>query len=93
MDPVLAQRSGQELCNFYTITENPAFAPLRQFFTAAVDQLQLLYDDASIQECETSMTPAGSLIDCMRNYVSTDGLCPTVHGSDFSAPVRELYEY
>ena len=46
MDLALARRSGQELRNTYTITGSPHFAPLRSFFKAAVNQLQLLYTGA-----------------------------------------------
>ena len=63
MDLVLARRSDQELRNSYTITWSPEFAPLRQFFKAAVDQLQLLYDEMPVQDFETSMDPERSLID------------------------------
>ena len=40
----LARRSGQELRNHYVVTRSPEYAPLRQFFNAAVDHLQLVYN-------------------------------------------------
>ena len=45
MDLALAHRSGQELHNTYSITQSLEFAPLRLFFIAAVNQLQLVFDD------------------------------------------------
>ena len=44
MDMALARRSGQELRNSYIITNSPEYAPLRRFFKAAVDGLQLVFD-------------------------------------------------
>ena len=69
MELALAQRSGQELRNAYTITWSPDFSPLRRFFTAAVDQLQLRYDAMPTRVCARSMPPARSLIDSMREEI------------------------
>ena len=44
MDMALARRSGQELRNSYVITNSTEHAPLRRFFKAAVDALQLVFD-------------------------------------------------
>ena len=44
MDLALAHRSGQELRNHYVVTRSPEYAPLRRFFNAAVDHLQLVYN-------------------------------------------------
>ena len=62
-------RSGQELRNNYTITRSPDFAPLRRFLKAAVDQLQLLHDDMPVLDFSTSMAPARSLIDTMKDKI------------------------
>ena len=69
MDLALARRSGQELRNAYTIAGSPDFSPLRRFFTAAVDKLQLRYDAMPTQDCAGSMPPARSLIDSMREEI------------------------
>ena len=69
MDLTLARRSGQELRNAYTITGSPDFAPLRRFFAAAVDQLQLRYDNMLAQDFTTSMPPTRSLINSMRDDI------------------------
>ena len=61
MDLALARRSGQELRNAYVITKSPEHAPLRRFFKAAVDQLQMLFDASVV----TSVQPQ-SLIAQMR---------------------------
>ena len=44
MDMALARRSGQQLHNSYVITSSTEHAPLRRFFKAAVDALQLVFD-------------------------------------------------
>ena len=81
MDLALARRSGQELRSSYTITGSPDFAPLRRFFKAAVDQLQLLYDDMPVRDFETSMALERSLINCMRDDICNNRQYPTVDGS------------
>ena len=53
MDMALARRSGQELRNSYIITNSPEYAPLRRFFRAAVDGLQLVFDRSIV----TSVQP------------------------------------
>ena len=74
MDLALARRSGQGLRNAYVITKSPEHAPLRRFFKAAVDQLQMLFDVSVV----TSVQPQ-SLIAQMRvavadgNDASSDG--------------------
>ena len=65
MDLALARRSGQELRNAYVITKSPEHAPLRRFFKAAVDQLQMLFDVSVV----TSVQPQ-SLIAQMRAAVA-----------------------
>ena len=62
MDLALARRSGQELRNSYVITKSPEHAPLRRFFKAVVDQLQIIFDMSlvtSVQPKTTSHTDAG----------------------------------
>ena len=58
MDLALARRSGQELWNHYVITKSPEFAPLRRFFSAAVDQLQIVYNSLLV----TSAQPPSRLL-------------------------------
>ena len=65
MDLALARRSGQELRNSYVITKSPEHAPLRRFFKAAVDQLQILFDMSLV----TSVQPK-SLLTQMREAVA-----------------------
>ena len=65
MDLALARRSGQELRNSYVITKSPEHAPLRRFFKATVDQLQILLDASVV----TSVQPK-SLIAQMREAVA-----------------------
>ena len=65
MDLALARRSGQELRNSYVITKSPEHAPLRRFFKAAVDQLQILFDASVV----TSVQPK-SLLTQMREAVA-----------------------
>ena len=65
MDMALARRSGQELRNSYIVTKSPEHAPLRRFFKAAVDQLQILFDMSLV----TSVQPK-SLITQMREAVA-----------------------
>ena len=65
MDLALARRSGQELRNAYVITKSPEDAPLRRFFKAAVDQLQMRFDASVV----TSVQPQ-SLIAQMRAAVA-----------------------
>ena len=65
MDLALARRSGQELRNSYIISKSPEHAPLRRFFKAAVDQLQILFDTSLV----TSVQPK-SLLTQMREAVA-----------------------
>ena len=65
MDMALARRSGQELRNSYIVTKSPEHAPLRRFFKAAVDQLQILFDMSLV----TSVQPK-SLLTQMREAVA-----------------------
>ena len=65
MDLVLARRSGQELRNSYVITKSPEHAPLRRFFKAAVDQLQIIFDMSLV----TSVQPK-SFLTQMREAVA-----------------------
>ena len=64
IDLALALRSGQELRNHYDITKSPEYAPLRRFFSTAVDDLQLRYNASLV----TSAKPQ-SLIVTMRAEV------------------------
>ena len=61
----LARRSGQELRNSYIITNSPEYAPLRRFFKAAVDGLQLVFYRSIV----TSVQPR-SLITQMQEAVA-----------------------
>ena len=94
MDIALARRSGQELRDSYTITGSPDFAHFRRFFNAAVNQLQLLYDDMPAPDFATSMPPTRSLIDCMRDdiYQSSASLDNTLtrHSPVEGLAVKEL---
>ena len=65
MDLALARRSGQELRNSYIITKSPEHTPLRRFFKATVDQLQILFDTSLV----TSVQPK-SLLTQMREAVA-----------------------
>ena len=65
MDMVLARRSGQHLQNSYIITNSTEHAPLRRFFKAAVDALQLVFDRSLV----TSVQPK-SLLAQMREAVA-----------------------
>ena len=65
MDLALVCRSGQELRNSYVITKSPEHAPLRRFFKAAVDQLQIQFDTSVV----TSVQPK-SLLTQMREVVA-----------------------
>ena len=69
MDLALARRSGQELRNTYTITSSPDFAPLRRFFKAAVDQLQLLYNEMPLPTISAPQPPMRSLIESIQDEV------------------------
>ena len=65
MDMALARRSGQELRNSYIITNSTEHAPLRRFFKAAVDALQLVFDRSLV----TSVQPKSLLVQ-MREAVA-----------------------
>ena len=65
MDMALARRSGQELRNSYVITNSTEHAPLRRFFKAAVDALQLVFDRSLV----TSVQPKSLLVQ-MREAVA-----------------------
>ena len=65
MDLALARRSGQELRNSYIVTKSSEHAPLRRFFKAAVDQLQILFDTSLV----TSVQPK-SFLTQMREAVA-----------------------
>ena len=65
MDMALARRSGQELRNSYIITNSTEHAPLRRFFKAAVDALQLVFHRSLV----TSVQPKSLLIQ-MREAVA-----------------------
>ena len=76
MDMALARRSGQELRNSYIITNSTEHAPLRRFFKAAVDALQLVFDRSLV----TSVQPKSLLIQMREavancDDVSSDGCC------------------
>ena len=59
MDLALARRSGQELRNSYIVTKSPEHGPLRRFFKAAVDQLQILFDASLVTSEIIPHTDAG----------------------------------
>ena len=64
MDLALACRSGQELRNHYVVTRSPEYAPLRRFFKAAVDHLQLVYNallvcPAPVTHCDDACRDGG----------------------------------
>ena len=65
MDMALARRSGQQLQNSYVITNSTEHAPLRRFFKAAVDALQLVFDPSLV----TSVQPKSLLVQ-MREAVA-----------------------
>ena len=65
MDMALARRSGQQLQNSYIITNSTEHAPLRRFFKAAVDALQLVFDRSLV----TSIQPKSLLVQ-MREAVA-----------------------
>ena len=65
MDMALARRSGQELRNSYIVTKSTEHAPLRRFFKAAIDGLQLVFDRSLV----TSVQPK-SLLTQMREAVA-----------------------
>ena len=65
MDMALARRSGQQLQNSYIITNSTEHAPLRRFFKAAVDALQLVFDRSLV----TSVQPKSLLVQ-MREAVA-----------------------
>ena len=65
MDMALARRSGQQLQNSYVITNSTEHAPLRRFFKAAVDALQLVFDRSLV----TSVQPKSLLVQ-MREAVA-----------------------
>ena len=69
MDLALARRSGQELHNTYTITQSPEFAPLRRFFTAAMNQLQLVFNDLPVPSKQPSMPSKNPLLETMHAAV------------------------
>ena len=74
MDLALARRSGQELRNSYVITKSPEHAPLRRFFKAAVDQLQMQFDTSvvtSVQPQSLIAQMRAAVADC--DDVSSDG--------------------
>ena len=59
------RRSGQQLQNSYVITNSTEHAPLRRFFKAAVDALQLVFDRSLV----TSVQPKSLLVQ-MREAVA-----------------------
>ena len=65
MDMARQRRLGQELRNSYVITKSTEHAPLRRFFKAAVDGLQLVFDRSLV----TSVQPR-SLLAQMREAVA-----------------------
>ena len=73
MDLALARRSGQEPHNTCTITQSPEFAPLRRFFTSAMNQLQLVFNDLPVPSRQPSMPSTNPLLEMMHaavdNYV------------------------
>ena len=68
MDMALARRSGQQLQNSYVITNSTEHAPLRRFFKAAVDALQLVFDRSLV----TSVQPKSLLIQMREALANCD---------------------
>ena len=64
----MARRSGQELRNSYIITNSPEYAPLRRFFKAAVDGLQMVFDRSLV----TSVQPKSLLIQMRKAVADCD---------------------
>ena len=74
MDMALARRSGQELRNTFVITKSTEHAPLRRFFKAAVDGLQLVFDRSLVTSVQLKSLLAQmreAVADC--DDVSSDG--------------------
>ena len=60
-------RSGSEpLRNTYLITQGPEFTPLRRFFVAAVNQLQLVFNDLPVPSRQPPPSAATPLLESMR---------------------------
>ena len=70
MDLALARGSGQALHNNYTITNNPALAPLRKFFRAAVRNLTSVYENRVYAQAEEDTQP--SICAQMRRDISQE---------------------
>ena len=97
MDMALACRSGQELRNSYIVTNSTEHAPLRRFFKAAVDGLQLVFDRSLVTSVQLK-----SLLTQMREAVadcddgSSDGslmlLSPPRAIPEASLPVESSME-
>ena len=87
MDLALARHSGQELRNTYTITRNPDFAPLRRFFKAEVNQLQLFY--AGTPDSFVPQAPLRSLLESMRDEIYTSSVSSD-NTMTHESPVTEL---
>ena len=72
--PSFSAPVGQELRNSYVITKSPEHAPLRRFFKAAVDQLQMQFDMSvvtSVQPQSLIAQMRAAVADC--DDVSSDG--------------------
>ena len=66
----------------HIITQSPEFAPLRRFFIAAVNQLQIVFDDLPVPSRQPSQSAATPLLETMRVAINTfRGL----HGAWFAA--------
>ena len=70
MDMALARRSGQELRNSYVITNSTEHAPLRRFFKAAVDALQLVFNRSLV----TSVQPKSLLVQMREAVANCDNV-------------------
>ena len=68
MDMALACLSGQQLQNSYVITNCTEHAPLRRFFKAAVDALQLVFDRSLV----TSIQPKSLLVQMRQAVANCD---------------------
>ena len=97
MDLVLARQSGQDLQNHYVVTGIPEYAPLRRFFNATVDQLQIVYNvllvtSAQLRSCLLIAMMRAAVEDC--DDLSSEGslmlLSPSHDIPDATLPTSTL---
>ena len=78
-----------ELHNTYYITQIPEFRPLRRFVTAAVAQLQLVFDDLPVPS-EQPPSTATPLLESMRADIDNDDL-PSEDTAVANSPPKNSY--